>query len=357
MGNKMDKPRNDLAAKTLKAWGACCAQLIVGQDMQQQQQRNNTTQTLNGIVSIIYRRVAFSVAFPCQAMIKNHKKACKRNKVKAEDQVAVLEAVRDALNTIIPRAPNVALNLAGIDDMTPEVVEAAINTVAKDKVCLCPFPRFCVLLSSFLSLGFLCSRAQIPPSPLCFPTPPLPARLDDPMISLWVTHIQNVTHVILASCNIGASLVDPLSDMCAQSMLQCINLSHNPLGPDLGAAIGTACMQSPSLKQLYLRNTDLGDDGLERFLGRMSGHATLEVVDLARNNITSAMAERLADFVVSCPNLIGIGLRHNSSLPRATWAEGEIANTLATRCVRVRLRVCACGVCVCARVYMCVCVL
>lgn len=115
---------------------------------------NNTTQTLNGIVSIIYRRVAFSVAFPCQAMIKNHKKACKRNKVKAEDQVAVLEAVRDALNTIIPRAPNVALNLAGIDDMTPEVVEAAINTVAKDKVCLSPLPDFVCCCRLFFRLAF-----------------------------------------------------------------------------------------------------------------------------------------------------------------------------------------------------------
>lgn len=126
-------------------------------------------------------------------------------------------------------------------------------------------------------------------------------RIGTGMVDLLCNKIHEVvgdhiTHLYLDDNDLGKLDVGRLSDRIAQfPSLRALRLNNNPLGPDIGVEIATL-INSNTISELYLANTDINDDVVSAVvdvLSKADPRRKIQTIDLSGNNIPYVAGKRL----------------------------------------------------------------
>lgn len=124
-----------------------------------------------------------------------------------------------------------------------------------------------------------------------------------------------VTELVLSDCMLseeGAILL--LQGLCANTVLQFLDLKGNNLRAAGAEALGRLLRQNKSIQSLTLEWNNLGtwEDAFAAFCGALAANSTLRQLDLRNNQISHKGAEELALALKSNASLQQLDLRWNN---------------------------------------------
>ncbi|KAM5216947.1 leucine-rich repeat-containing protein 45 isoform 5-T5 [Hipposideros larvatus] len=124
-----------------------------------------------------------------------------------------------------------------------------------------------------------------------------------------------VTELVLSDCMLseeGATLL--LQGLCANTVLQFLDLKGNNLRAAGAKALGRLLRQNKSIQNLTLEWNNLGtwEDAFATFCGALAANGTLRQLDLRNNQISHKGAEELALALKSNTSLQQLDLRWNN---------------------------------------------
>ncbi|XP_019517469.1 PREDICTED: leucine-rich repeat-containing protein 45 isoform X5 [Hipposideros armiger] len=121
-----------------------------------------------------------------------------------------------------------------------------------------------------------------------------------------------VTELVLSDCMLRATLL--LQGLCANTVLQFLDLKGNNLRAAGAEALGRLLRQNKSIQNLTLEWNNLGtwEDAFATFCGALAANGTLRQLDLRNNQISHKGAEELALALKSNTSLQQLDLRWNN---------------------------------------------